>query len=119
MTAYGTRTPLQLLSNPYAMSDLRRSTRRTSARLADKEDALVANGNGHGAEKANAIQKNGADAGQGQSTTNGTGDGVAGKRGKRKQGMSVCFVAAEHGIDVMETLDCSRCCQRLSATDWW
>ena len=54
MTAYTTRAPLQLIDNPHIMSQ---NGRRTSARLADKEDAPIANGIGHGYEPVKQGQK--------------------------------------------------------------
>ncbi|KAK4696675.1 kinetochore protein Mis13/DSN1, partial [Lecanoromycetidae sp. Uapishka_2] len=48
MTAYATRAPLQLIQNPHMMSEVSRGHgRRTSARLADKEDAPLTNGISH------------------------------------------------------------------------
>ena len=86
MTAYVTRSPLQLLTNTHAMGDLRRSSRRTSARVADKEDAPLVNGNGYGGEKAKSSQANGADMRQGKSEANSAGQGSIGAKGKRKHG---------------------------------
>lgn len=83
MTAYATRSPLQILTNPHMMSE-RRTSRRTSARLADKEDASVANGIGHGTDRAKGNQSNGASGRQGKAGTN-----VEGLRGKRKLGALV------------------------------
>ncbi|KAG8526708.1 uncharacterized protein KY384_008137 [Bacidia gigantensis] len=40
MTAYATRAPLQLIENPHIMSDAQRQGRRTSSRLAEKEDVI-------------------------------------------------------------------------------
>lgn len=42
MTTFATRPPLQQLDNPHMMSE-RGNGRRTSARLADKEDVPVTN----------------------------------------------------------------------------
>ncbi|MCJ1251074.1 hypothetical protein MMC30_008305 [Trapelia coarctata] len=66
------------------MGDLRRSSRRTSARLADKEDAPSVNGNGYVGEKAKASQANGASARQGKTVASGAGQGSTGAKGKRK-----------------------------------
>ena len=67
MTTFATRSPLQLLSNAHIMSDSRRGTRRTSARLADKEDTPATNGVGE--EKQAKV--NGASSKQSKSTVNG------------------------------------------------
>ena len=47
MTAYATRAPLHLINNPRIMSEASRGqSRRTSARLAEKEDVPYVNGIG-------------------------------------------------------------------------
>ncbi|MCJ1391905.1 hypothetical protein MMC18_004772 [Xylographa bjoerkii] len=84
MTTYITRSPLQLLTNTHMMSESRRSTRRTSARLADKEDTTLANGLQHVVEKAKVGRANGASAKQVNLEVNGNGTGPSGVRGKRK-----------------------------------
>jgi len=86
MTAYVTRSPLQLLTNTHAMGDLRRSSRRTSARLADKEDAPLVNGGGYVGEKAKSSQANGVGTRQGKAEANGAGQAFTGAKGKRKHG---------------------------------
>lgn len=51
MTAYATRAPLHLIDNPRIMSETSRGkSRRTSARLAEKEDVPYVNGIGHDSE---------------------------------------------------------------------
>ncbi|MCJ1419288.1 hypothetical protein MMC32_005642 [Xylographa parallela] len=84
MTTYITRSPLQLLTNPHMMSDSRRSTRRTSARLADKEDTTLTNGLQHVVEKAKAGRPSGTSAKQAKPDVNGKGIGPSAVRGKRK-----------------------------------
>ena len=74
------------------MGDSRRSTRRTSARLADKEDAPLVNGNGFVAEKAKGNQTNGVDARNGKAEANGTAQSSGGGRGKRKHGVYLCSI---------------------------
>ena len=86
MTAYVTRSPLQLLTNTHAMGDMRRSSRRTSARLADKEDAPLVNGNGLVGEKARPSQANGAGTRHGKGEASGVVQGSTGAKGKRKHG---------------------------------
>jgi hypothetical protein len=45
MTAYATRSPLQLLTNThYMMAEQRSSERRTSPRIKHRDDVLVVNG---------------------------------------------------------------------------
>lgn len=89
MTTYATRSPLQLLSNPHMMSEPRRSSRRLSARQPEKEGPPVANGIGHGTERAKGGQSNGASGKQGKAATNGAGPSAKGGRGKRKIGASL------------------------------
>ena len=57
MTTYATRAPLQLIQNPHMMSDAQREGRRTSSRLAEKEDQIP-NGIHHGYEPAKQSLKN-------------------------------------------------------------
>ena len=87
MTAYATRSPLQLLSNPHMMSDLRRTTRRTSARLADKEDIPVINGAGNTAGKGIRNLTNGHGNKAVKANINGASNATAGGRAKRKLGV--------------------------------
>ena len=68
------------------MSDSRRSTRRTSARLADKEDTTLANGVHHVVEKVKVGRPSGASVKQGKSEVNDNGAGRPVVRGKRKPG---------------------------------
>ncbi|MCJ1398088.1 hypothetical protein MMC11_001285 [Xylographa trunciseda] len=84
MTTYITRSPLQLLTNTHMMSESRRSTRRTSARLADKEDTTLPNGLQQVVEKAKAGRPNGSIAKQARQEVNGNGIGPSGVRAKRK-----------------------------------
>ena len=86
MTTYATRSPLQLLTNTHAMGEPRRTTRRTSARLADKEDVPVMNGVVHAAEKGKSGQNNGTSGKHGKASVNSAATGGAGGRGKRKHG---------------------------------
>ena len=72
------------------MSDSRRSSRRTSARLADKEDTTLTNGLQHVVEKAKAGRSNGTSAKQARAEVNGKGIGPSGVRGKRKPGVYTC-----------------------------
>ena len=85
MTSYATRSPLQLLSNTHMMSDPQRSTRRTSARLADKEDISLVNGNVYASEKGRGSHINGTSVKQGKAGVTGTGNIVGAGRGKRKK----------------------------------
>ncbi|MCJ1474416.1 hypothetical protein MMC13_003074 [Lambiella insularis] len=84
MTTYMTRSPLQLLTNPHIMGDSRRSTRRTSARLADKEDITQVNGMVQPFEKAKGARSIGTATKQGKAEVNGNGTGLAGARKKRR-----------------------------------
>lgn len=79
MTTFATRPPLQLLLNTHVMSDSQRTTRRTSARLADKEDHPTSNEGGSVQEKRGGNTVNG-----GSSTQVKINGGSA--RGKRKKG---------------------------------
>ena len=85
MTAYATRSPLQLLSNTHMMSDPQKSTRRTSARLADKEDVPLNNGISQALEKGRAGHLNGATVKQGKVAVNGIEATAGTGRGKRKK----------------------------------
>ncbi|KAL9117845.1 MAG: hypothetical protein Q9187_005615, partial [Circinaria calcarea] len=84
MTTYATRSPLQLLINPHMMSDSWRTTRRTSARLADKEDVPVANGTSHTTGKGKGGQANAVSTKQDKAVGNGVAGGAVGGRAKRK-----------------------------------
>ena len=84
MTTYATRSPLQLLHNPYVMSDTRKAGRRTSDRLREKEDTQLPNGVGHGTERSKSSQSAGTNAKQ--SKANGNDSGAVKGRGKRKIG---------------------------------
>lgn len=86
MTTFATRSPLQLLTNTHAMVEPRRTARRTSARLADKDDVPVTNGVLHAAEKGKGGQSNGTSGKHGKANVNGAATGSAGGRGKRKHG---------------------------------
>ncbi|KAL8672368.1 MAG: hypothetical protein Q9168_003164 [Polycauliona sp. 1 TL-2023] len=62
------------------MSEPRRSSRRLSARLGDKEDAPLVNGVAHGQEKARAAQTPGNSARQSKTGVNGATSRAKGKR---------------------------------------
>ncbi|KAL8971061.1 MAG: hypothetical protein Q9183_001237, partial [Haloplaca sp. 2 TL-2023] len=66
------------------MSEPRRSSRRLSARLGDKEDAPMVNGVTHGNDKSKTGQSSGSNAKQAKSGANGATSGGAGAKGKRK-----------------------------------
>ena len=86
MTTYATRSPLQLLINTHMMSDSRRTTRRSSARLADKDDVPTVNGNSHTTGKGKGGQANAASSKQDKGVGNGAAGGAVGGRAKRKIG---------------------------------
>ena len=88
MTTYATRSPLQPLHNPHMMSELRRSSRRTSANAGLKEDAPTVNGVGHEIEHG---QKNGLGANSRTKILNG-GSRMTTARHKRKLGELVYWV---------------------------
>lgn len=69
------------------MSEPRRSSRRLSARLGDKEDAPVVNGVAHGNEKGKGGQSLGNNAKQAKAGVNGASLSGAGAKAKRKLGM--------------------------------
>ena len=82
MTAYATRAPLQLIQNPHMMSEASRGHgRRTSARLADKEDSPLVNGISH----ENELLKKTGGGSQGLITANETGSKAGGKRKPSEQ----------------------------------
>ncbi|KAI4110315.1 MAG: hypothetical protein LQ339_001482 [Xanthoria mediterranea] len=80
MTAYVTRSPLQLIHNLHMMSEPRRSSRRLSARLVDKEDAPLVNGLPHGQEKTRGGQTPANSTKQAKASVNGASLGAKGKR---------------------------------------
>lgn len=80
MTVYATRVPLQLIENPHMMSELQGHGRRTSARLADKEDEPIMNGNGYNYEPAKKSQNSGASGKQGKASIHGASAKTGGKR---------------------------------------
>ena len=80
MTAYATRAPLSLINNPHMMSEARGGGRRSSARLADKEDAPLTNGVGHDYEPVKGLQNNGMVGKQGKAKINGASTKPAAKR---------------------------------------
>lgn len=90
MTTYATRSPLQPLHNPHMMSELRRSSRRTSANVAHPEDAPIANGVGHDSEREKDGQKTGPGGRSSKSIVNGGTAKAKGGRGKRKFGELEC-----------------------------
>ena len=69
------------------MSEPRRSSRRLSARLGDKEDAPLANGTTNGNEKAKGGQVSTSGGKQGKTGANGMVSSSAATKMKRKQGM--------------------------------
>ena len=91
MTAYATRSPLQLLSNTHMMSDPQRSTRRTSARLADKEDVPLNNGISQALEKGRVGHVNGTTVKSSKVVVNGTEATSGIGRGKRKKSAYKAF----------------------------
>lgn len=86
MTTYATRSPLQPLQNPHMMTELRRSSRRTSANAAHKEDTPIVNGVGHDTDRGKGGQKNGLGGKPGKAVVNGASSKPVGGRGKRKIG---------------------------------
>ena len=86
MTTYATRSPLQLLTNSHIMGDTRRTTRRTSARIAEKEDMPTISGSGQLMEKGKNVHVNGALVKHGKAGINGAGSTIGKVRGKRKIG---------------------------------
>lgn len=78
MTAYATRAPLQLISNPHMMSEPSRGGRRRSSRLEDKEDAPFTNGIVHDSETAKGRQN--ITGKQGKGSVNHAGSKPAPKR---------------------------------------
>lgn len=86
MTTYATRSPLQPLLNPHMMSELRRSSRRISASLAQKEDPSVPNGAQAEKEREKPGPRNGAVAKPGKIAVNGNSSKTVGQREKRKLG---------------------------------
>lgn len=86
MTTYATRSPLQPLLNPHMMSELRRSSRRTSASLAQREDLSLPNGAQGEKDREKLGSKNGSVAKPGKVAVNGNSSKPAGQRGKRKLG---------------------------------
>lgn len=68
------------------MVEPRRTARRTSARLAVKDDVPATNGVIHPAEKVKGGQNNGMSGKPGKSNVNGAAPGGVGGTGKRKHG---------------------------------
>ncbi|KAL8946275.1 MAG: hypothetical protein Q9222_007305, partial [Ikaeria aurantiellina] len=66
------------------MTEPRRSSRRLSARLGDKEDVPTVNGVAHGGEKGKSGQSSGSSTKQGKSGVNGVNSSAAGAKAKRK-----------------------------------
>ena len=88
MTAYVTRAPLQLINNPHIMSEASRGHgRRTSARLADKEDAPYINGIGNDSEPVKPRQN--VEGKQGKGKVNGASAKPAAKRKPGEQPLSL------------------------------
>lgn len=86
MTTYATRSPLQPLLNQHMMSELRRSSRRISASLAQKEDPSGINGAQGEKEREKLGPKNGSITKLGKVAVNGSTSKTVGQRGKRKLG---------------------------------
>lgn len=80
MTTYATRSPLQLLPNPHMMSELRRSSRRISASLAQKEDPSIPNGAQAEKEREKPGPKAGSVTKTGKTAVNGNGPRQKAKR---------------------------------------
>lgn len=89
MTTYATRSPLQPLLNLHMMSQLRRSSRRTSATLAQKEDPSVPNGAPGEKEGEKLGPTNGSIAKLEKVAVNGNKSKTTGQRGKRKLGQLI------------------------------
>ncbi len=85
MTAYVTRAPLQLIDNPHIMSEGQGNARRTSTRLAGKEDIPFANGIGHNDQPIKKSQGSGGTGRQGKNGTTGTSSKAGRKRKPGKQ----------------------------------
>lgn len=68
------------------MSELRRSSRRISASLAQKEDPAVSNGVQPEKEREKSGSKSGSGGKLAKATVNGNGSKTTGGRGKRKFG---------------------------------
>ena len=68
------------------MSEPRRSSRRLSARLGDKEDVPLINGVAHTNEKSKKGQNSGSNTTQAKAGVNGASSSVGGAKGKRKLG---------------------------------
>ncbi|KAL8710899.1 MAG: hypothetical protein Q9225_007208 [Loekoesia sp. 1 TL-2023] len=66
------------------MSEPRRSSRRLSARLGDKEDVPMVNGVAHTNEKSRSGQSSGSNAKQAKAGVNGATSSAAGTKAKRK-----------------------------------
>ena len=82
MTTVATRSPLSILHNPYTMSETRNG-RRTSARIADKDEAPSINGLG----KTSQTRENTAEKPAKHNRPTTANDVAKGGRGKRKQGV--------------------------------
>jgi hypothetical protein len=89
MTTYATRYPLQQLMNTHAMGDVRRSTRRSSARIAEQEDALLVNGNDHEADKLRESHANSSRSKKKAPESNGSGQAATSGKGKGKRKLGV------------------------------
>lgn len=87
MTEYVTRSPLQLIHNPHMMGEPRRSSRRLSARLGDKEDVPIVNGTAHTTEKKDKSgQGSASNTKQAKTGVNGATSNSTGSKTKRKLG---------------------------------
>ena len=106
MTAYATRSPLQLLTNTHhLMAEQRQSGRRTSARLREKEDAPPSNGVTHGQEKPKTSAKLVKTSAHGQAAEGRT-------RAKRKLGIypnhRLMHVKSSKAAKTLAALDANR-----------
>ena len=96
MTAYATRAPLHLINNPHIMTEASRGqSRRTSARLAEKEDVPYINGIGHDSETMKGRQI--VEGKQAKSKLNGASTKPT---AKRKPGENLC--ALNCGYDLRQ-----------------
>ncbi|KAL8707077.1 MAG: hypothetical protein Q9220_007827 [cf. Caloplaca sp. 1 TL-2023] len=80
------------------MTEPRRSSRRLSARLGDKEDVPPMNGVMHGGEKGKHGQSTGSSTKQGKAGVNGVSSTAAGAKAKRKLGMWSTFLEEGHRL---------------------
>ena len=90
MTAYATRSPLQLLTNTHhVMAEQRHNGRRTSARLREKEDVPATNGVAHVHDKVKSTAKQ---------TKAGSNTQIAEGRTRAKRKLGMARVAATQRV---------------------